>query len=197
MNLAASGSKSAESKRYDQNRSIGSVAVVIQEACSITRKRGIRGVAVKVQWYAPSRCSWVHFDHEHQAQKAAKACDGKALHGRILTTKFQQPGHRQRTSFTTWIGNLAESVTERALVNFVQTNTRFRVASVSLGKLPFQDGPSLVQTILRRFGPLTSFEVERVTGQVETSLKQKALARFITAEAAEKACVFFRKELSY
>ena len=196
MNLAASGSKSAESKRYDQNRSIGSVAVVLQEACSITRNRDIRGVAVKVQWYAPSRCSWVHFDHEYQAQKAAKACDGKSLHGRIVTTKFQQPGHRQRTSFTTWIGNLAESVTERALVNFVQTNTKLRVASVSLGKLPFQDGPSLVQTMLRRFGPLTSFEVEEVSGQVETSLKQKALARFITAEGAEKACVFFRRSPS-
>jgi hypothetical protein len=115
MNLAASGS--VESKRYDQNRSIGSVAVVIQESCSIARNRDIRGVAVKVQWYAPCRCAWVHFDHEYQAQKAAKACDGKALHGRIITTKFQQPGHRQRTSFTTWIGNLAELVTERALVN--------------------------------------------------------------------------------
>lgn len=197
MNLAASGSKSAESKRYDQNRSIGSVAVVIQESsCSIVRNRDIRGVAVKVQWYAPSRCAWVHFDHEYQAQKAAKACDGKALHGRIITTKFQQPGHRQRTSFTTWIGNLAESVTERALVKFVQTNTKFRLVSVSLGKLPFQDGPSLVQTMLRRFGPLTSFEVEKVSGQVEASLKQKALARFITAEGAEKACDFFGRSSS-
>jgi hypothetical protein len=109
--------------------------------------------------------------------------------------KFQFPSYRQRTSFTTWIGNLGESVKQDSLKSFVERLAKCRVSSVALGDLSFTDktGPGVVQALLRRHGgPLTSFEMAPVHSGGD-NLKRKALCRFANASAAERACEYYRR----
>ena len=156
------------------------------------------GVTVKVQWYAPSRCAWIHFPHEQPAKKAAQVLNGKVLGQRTIGAKFQAPSYRQRTSFTTWIGNLGESVTDSWLKSFTERHVKCRVLSLSLGDLPFTEktGPDVVQRLLKRHGgELISFEKDEGQDQRDKKavLKLRALVRFANTKGAEQACRYFEE----
>jgi hypothetical protein len=154
------------------------------------------GVAVKVQWYAPSRCAWASFAYADQAQRAARACHGTTLGKRVLSVKTSAPksnGYpfpgiatlRGRTSSCSIsIGNLDDSVTHSKLKNFVERHAKCKVVSLDLGDLPFseQQGPSIVKRLLVGFGQLTLFD-----------LKRKALVRFADTKDADRACLNFKE----
>ena len=128
-------------------------------ALSKLRTMGSSAVSVKLQWYAPSKFCWVHFDHRFQAEKAAKTLHGIGFHGRQLEARFQQPSRRQTTKFTVWLGNLPPEATAEKITCFLRRSVKIKL-SVELGNPPYleRDGQFLIQGVLRKFGPLSSFE---------------------------------------
>jgi hypothetical protein len=149
------------------------------------------GVAVKVQWYAPSRAAFVHFRQRFEAEKVAKVCNGKELHGRVVSVKFQRPSLHQRTSFTAWMSNLAETVSKPNIVSFVQKYAKCTVLLMDQGDLPFSEhqGPAIVEKLLNRHGQLVSFHTSPCSSK---ELKRRALARFSDAKQAEEVVRYFK-----
>eukprot|EP00978_Attheya_sp_CCMP212_P049088 scaffold614348_cov63-Attheya_sp.AAC.4 len=151
------------------------------------------GVSIKVHWYLPVRCAWIHFGNRWEAERTAKAVNDKELGGRSLSAKFQQPSFNQRTNFSVWVGNISERVTEELLIQFVQSKGKCRVRSVSLGDLPFKDcnGPAVVQRLLERQGGghILSF----VQSDSDTvGVKRKALVKFANDKDADRAFEYFK-----
>mmetsp|Transcript_24412 Transcript_24412/g.44151 ORF Transcript_24412/g.44151 Transcript_24412/m.44151 type:complete len:701 (-) Transcript_24412:511-2613(-) len=151
------------------------------------------GVSIKVQWYLPVRCAWIHFGDRWEAERTAKAVNDKELGGRSLSAKFQQPSFNQRINFSVWVGNISERVTEELLIRFVQSKGKCRVRSVSLGDLPFKDhdGPAVVQRLLERQGGghILSF----VQSDSDTvGVKRKALVKFANDKDADRAFEYFK-----
>jgi hypothetical protein len=165
------------------------VSVIRQDSKDLS-SNSVSGATVKVQWYASARCAWAHYSQLFQAQKAQAVCHGKMFGGRVLSVKFQTPSRNQQTSFSIWIGNLAEEVSEKALKKFLERNAKFHVLSVSLGELPFTEksGPILVQKLLTRHGPLVLFETSNSN---HSGLKRKGLAIFLNEKDATRACEYF------
>jgi RNA recognition motif-containing protein len=153
------------------------------------------GAAVKVQWYAPSRAAFVHLRQRFEAEKVAKVCNGKELHGRVVSVKFQRPSLNQRTLFTAWMSNLAETVSKSNIVSFVQKNAKCKVLSIDQGDLPFPEhqGPAIVEKLLNRHGHLVSFQTSPCSPK---ELKRRALARFSDAKQAEEAARHFKQTSS-
>jgi RNA recognition motif-containing protein len=121
-----------------------------------------RGIAIKVLWYAPSRCAWVHFATVQMATAAARACDGVTFGGqqhqhqqrRFLTASVQAPTRGLQRSFSVWIGGLPDLVREEELKCFVHKHSKQWVTSVALGDVPFPDnqGAVIVKTLLEQHG---------------------------------------------
>jgi hypothetical protein len=156
-----------------------------------------RGVTIKVLWYAPSRCAWVHFRTLAMAKAAAKACHGAVFscghqryQQRVLTASVQAPTPGQRQSFSVWIGGLPDQVNTEELKRFVHKQSKHWVTSVALGAVPFRDnhGAAIVKRLLEKHGRLTHFEESPNQGE---PLKRKALTKFSNAEEADKVCQYF------
>jgi hypothetical protein len=147
-------------------------------------------VSIKLQWYAPSKFCWIYFDVRWQAERASKSLNGISFCGRQLEARFQTPTCRQIGNFTVWLGNLPDTTTADAIKGFVQRSVKAKV-SLKLGNAPFadRDGPRIIQKLLRTFGPLAGFETEV---EEKTTVKRRALARFVKKRDAEAACSHFQ-----
>jgi hypothetical protein len=146
--------------------------------------------SVKVQWYAPSRCAWAHYDKRGAAQHAAIRSNGKKVAGRTILTKFQQPQPRQKSSFSVWIGGLGQGVSLRDVICFMTQHGDCAPCSVTMGDLPFADknGSALVERVLQKIGPLSSFHGAPHRLGPMGDMKRKALVKFARACDALEAC---------
>lgn len=161
------------------------------------KKRGngnAAAVSVKVQWFAPSTCSWIHYSQRWQAEKVAKVINKRTICGRVVEARFQRPSQGQKTSFSVWVGNLPDNVTRKQLLATVGQIAKIRAMSVDINPPSFSErsAPTIVQKLLRAFGPLTAFDVQPLS-QGSTSLKRRALARYADALDAKKACDHFQR----
>jgi Zinc finger C-x8-C-x5-C-x3-H type (and similar)/Zinc finger, C3HC4 type (RING finger) len=189
-----------------------STAVTVQRA----RRPSVAlmGVTANVQWDAPSRCAWTKFEADWQIPKAVKALNQQKLQGRTITANVTKPsvetyrdfprsgrGYRIKErvipSCTVWIGNVSSTVDEMTLKTFIKSTTHFRVASVTLGSLPYPDDPEVISKLLTKHGgPLFSLDEEYATSESssgEDKLKRKALARFVNEKDAQRASAYFSR----
>lgn len=144
--------------------------------------------SVKVQWYAPSRCAWAHYNTVQSARDAASRCNGKQLRGRSISTSFQQQQLRQRSSFSVLIMGLSEGVSEKDVTRFMTQHGKVEhPSSITMGALPFLDGQggTIVESLLSKIGPLASF-LQAPHGVTE--IKRKALAKFSRPSDAAEVC---------
>lgn len=146
--------------------------------------------SVKVQWYAPSRCAWAHYDKRGSAEHAAMKSNGKKVAGHKVSAKFQPPQPRQRSSFSVWIGGLGQGVSRLDVISCMTQYGGCAPCSVTMGDLPFADknGSALVERVLQKIGPLSSFqEAPHGLGPM-ADMKRKALAKFARPCDALEAC---------
>jgi len=151
--------------------------------------------SVKVMWYAPSSIAWAHFTQRGSAQEAARRGHGKVLRGRVVSMRFQQPSHNQRTSFSVWMGGIGEGASDSDIKAFLRLHGGLAPTSVSLEPPPFSEkrAGKLIEGLLQSVGPLSTFdEAPRPAGVRE--LKCQALARFARPGSAEEACGRFNNQ---
>ena len=144
---------------------------IISVALRGAKRRSDVSVSVKVQWFAPSSCAWVHISQRWQAEKAAILLNGKTICSRTIEAKFQQPprarhfhGHvlRQPTSFSVWLGGLPGAITEEKLLPALRQITKIRYTSIDIKKASYNERecPAIIQKLLSFFGQLSSFGVQ-------------------------------------
>jgi IBR domain, a half RING-finger domain/Zinc finger C-x8-C-x5-C-x3-H type (and similar)/RNA recognition motif. (a.k.a. RRM, RBD, or RNP domain) len=151
---------------------------------------------VKVQWYAPSRVAWLHFQTLPQAEKAAKACHMRQFSGRTISAKVQVPTFNQTRSFSVWLGGLGEDVDTKQLSKWVFKQACSHPTSIDVDALAFRDsdGASKVrQLLILEGGPLAQFDEDAENRRLPDNLKRRALAKFTKAEDAVRACDYFQR----
>lgn len=134
----ADPSKRGKPARKQQAESSGfvSVTLVAETGSALSASRI---TTVKLQWYAPSRVAWLHFNKRNQAEKVARDCQGKLCCSRVVSCKFQRPSFNQTRSFSVWMGGLGE-VNKGQISHFVAKHSGgIKAESIQLEKMTFRD----------------------------------------------------------
>lgn len=196
-NMGAKDAKKGQVKQRNKSKgrksAFVSVVLVAETGSTVSSSRN---ATVKVQWYAPSRVAWLHFRQKTQAQKAARACQGKVFSGRTISCRFQLPSFNQTTSFSVWVGGLAENVNKDQFAKFVAKHSNgVKPESIQLERASFHDldGAQAVRNLLlSKGGLLVQFDEDKDNYRFSHILKRKALAKFAKNEDAARACAYFR-----
>lgn len=140
----------------------------------------LRSSTLKVNWFAPSRVAYAHYDSIAVARQRASYLNGKEFNGRIIVASFQQPSFRQVCSFTVVLKGLPEDFKEDDLKTVCKTQ------SIAVMTANYSAMGSIwhIRSLLKTYGPLESFDC---SPPKETDTKIRALARFVRAEDAATA----------
>jgi len=132
---------------------------------------------VSSSWYKPSKVAWLHYGRKNWAEYATRRFD-KKLRGRQVSTKIVPPPPfhgRHKAIWSVELGNLDVNTTEadiKLLLNGIPPDKI--IFGKSSSRLSEEEACQFVKTLLRRGGPIHSFE----TSTGPTSARIKAFARF-------------------
>ena len=107
----------------------------------------------------------------------------------MFSRKIEAKCQTSKRSFSVWVGNLPGNITEKMLLLALSEVSKVRCISIDIKQASYKEMscPAIIQELLKRFGPLAGFDAQPPSTW-STSLKRKALARFVNAIDAKIAC---------
>ncbi|KAF7302647.1 hypothetical protein HMN09_00899300 [Mycena chlorophos] len=163
------------------------LAVTLDMGKGVLTKAVLRSTKVKLTWFRPSAVAYAHYESIVAAQTAARRLDGKMFNSQPIKATFQQPTHRQTTSFSVVLSGLPTRLNQAELSRFVGANA----TSFSIKQPPRSDfaRETIVGTLLKEYGTLDAFELlPAQPGKVKVS----AIAQFSRPEDASNAVASLR-----